>query len=423
MYSDAIKTDTRAQSALPGRLDVVFAVIVLFLGSRYLPQYGLHSLLWLAMYVMFLGLFASRFSDVLLVMRSNLAFLAYPALCLSSVLWSQAPENSLRFSVQVTMSIMMAIYIGHRLGLRRLIYVLLLVSGVGLFLSALNISGLFFHPFDRNNLFIGVFQSKNALGEGATHYALAATGLLMFVPRLSLVSKLMLIAGLVATLALLTMAKTASGLLLTLSGGGGVLAVGLLYRGPIARAILLGCGALVLAVAIFAMAALAINPWIELLRALGKDTTLTGRTDLWEHGFQVFSEHPLLGVGVDAFWAAPQYQNFIVAFQSFHGAGVLSFHNLIVELLVAFGVLGLLTHLLIATTIGYRGLLLSLSRGTRLGVWALVACAVYYLQSMVGTTLVKPHEGNFMMLIAIGAALGKELHEQAGGPPAGRNVP
>ena len=34
-----------------------------------------------------------------------------------------------------------------------------------------------------------------------------------------------------------------------------------------------------------------------IFQALGKDTTLTGRTDIWDAGLKVFSKHPLIGIG------------------------------------------------------------------------------------------------------------------------------
>ncbi len=387
------------------RVDLAFAAVVLFLGSKYLVQLGIHSQTWLLCYVVFLGLIATRFAEFVSILRANSVYLLYPLLCLASVLWSDSPSASLRISVQISMSILMAIYIGARLGTRRLLFLLLAVSSTGLFLSWINLSGVFFDAFDHNRLFTGVFQSKNALGEGATNFALCAMAVLMLVKAASWRSKGVVIAMSFLVLSMLFLAKSASGLVLTIGGFLGVFSAALLYRGPVSRSVFLFVMTVILAVGATYCMVYGINPWIETLKALGKNTTLTGRTDLWDYGLALFWQNPILGIGIDGFWSGGRHTNFILAFQSFHGAGVLSFHNLIVEMLVAFGIFGPLVHLMIGYTTVRRGLINAVSGRNPLGIWVVMLAVIYYVQSMVGTTLVKPHEVNFMILVAAGASL------------------
>ncbi len=39
-----------------------------------------------------------------------------------------------------------------------------------------------------------------------------------------------------------------------------------------------------------------------IIRAIGRDMTLTGRTEIWTDVFRIASQSPLLGVGYGAFW-------------------------------------------------------------------------------------------------------------------------
>lgn len=84
----------------------------------------------------------------------------------------------------------------------------------------------------------------------------------------------------------------------------------------------------------------------EGLRAMGKSTTLTGRTVLWDEGISQAMNNPYLGVGAGAFWvhgnpvAEKMWSKFGIASRSgFH------FHNLFINLFVDLGVVGLILWL------------------------------------------------------------------------------
>jgi O-antigen ligase len=73
----------------------------------------------------------------------------------------------------------------------------------------------------------------------------------------------------------------------------------------------------------------------QLLPLIGKDSTLTGRTIIWDYSFQCFVERPLLGYGTGSIWGLlPDYALFKV-FRPGHS------HNLYFEILLQLGLLGL----------------------------------------------------------------------------------
>lgn len=78
------------------------------------------------------------------------------------------------------------------------------------------------------------------------------------------------------------------------------------------------------------------------LESIGKDSTLTGRTSIWEWGKHVADERPMLGVGLGSFW---QYDVGIaqtLAENDHRAAGwKLTFHNAYLETRVHLGYIGM----------------------------------------------------------------------------------
>jgi O-antigen ligase len=85
------------------------------------------------------------------------------------------------------------------------------------------------------------------------------------------------------------------------------------------------------------------SPITSILGALGKDSTLTGRTLLWHFGLEAFNERPIIGHGYRGYWEGPTPA--VLHLKAAIGQDLWHFHNNIVETLVAFGLLGLVVFL------------------------------------------------------------------------------
>lgn len=80
----------------------------------------------------------------------------------------------------------------------------------------------------------------------------------------------------------------------------------------------------------------------DFLASLGKDTTLTGRTMLWEAADRIVKEKPLLGVGAEGFWLWQDGQAQTLLELSHKPPGTrFSFHNSYLEVQVHLGLVGL----------------------------------------------------------------------------------
>jgi exopolysaccharide production protein ExoQ len=231
------------------------------------------------------------------------AFLRYwyvlilPAYCLFSFFWSQYPSLTLRYSVQLAISMAIAIVIANRVAPVTLLRCLFGIYGLGVGGSL-----LFGRVRDDIGAWIGIFGSKNA-------FAAVVSGFLLTAIAVALdrsahpVMRIAALAGLVVSGPLLVAAKSTGAILIVVPAAAVVL--GLIASRRLTR-LQAAFICLIVAAAGVLVALIAAGYGDLLLENVlaysGKDVTLTGRTDLWEFGRQIIEEHPLLGLGYQAFW-------------------------------------------------------------------------------------------------------------------------
>jgi O-antigen ligase len=79
----------------------------------------------------------------------------------------------------------------------------------------------------------------------------------------------------------------------------------------------------------------------NIVYALGKDPTLTGRTDLWEVLFYIAMDRPIFGHGLGLFYRSEIMYQYSIEF----GWGAKSTHNSYLDLLLGIGIIGLFSFL------------------------------------------------------------------------------
>ncbi len=103
----------------------------------------------------------------------------------------------------------------------------------------------------------------------------------------------------------------------------------------------------ILAILIFGI--LEVDAEKSILALLGKDSTLTGRTYLWQQARDVMAAHPLFGVGARGFWRQEYGQaNSIIEFFHYKSWVRFSFHNSYYENGVALGYPGYYMTMILA---------------------------------------------------------------------------
>jgi exopolysaccharide production protein ExoQ len=92
------------------------------------------------------------------------------------------------------------------------------------------------------------------------------------------------------------------------------------------------------------------DQFVDVLGAMGKDVTLTGRTYLWNYAAVSIAENPILGVGYQAYWQIgnPGAED-LWRYTGITGKFGIHFHNLYLQIAVDLGLVGL--FILVATLI------------------------------------------------------------------------
>lgn len=327
-----------------------FAVAISIWAFSYSSLFG--QILILAYYAVWLPLIMVDYRRLLRHASSAWLPLAFAIYVCLSVFWSDAPGITLRTAIQYCSHIACAYIAARTVSVRTLT----IGSLIGIFLVllySLMVGGYSYDGLDGTYNFVGAFSSKNQIGFVASLGIYFCVVLLTFLrrgrislfltaPVLVLSAYLLVIShsatsmasipAVLALVALLAMAKKLS----------------LRYR----RVIFLvgACGL----VAVTAVAFAGLLDFV--LGVFGKDSTLTGRTYLWEQGWRAAQQAPILGVGYAGYWvqgfaeAERLWNEFYITTRSgFH------FHNTYVEALVELGYVGatLISLIIVRTLWGH----------------------------------------------------------------------
>jgi exopolysaccharide production protein ExoQ len=327
-----------------------FAVAISIWAFSYSSVFG--PILILAYYAVWLPLIMVDYRRLLRHASSAWLPLAFAIYVCLSVFWSDAPGITLRTAIQYCSHIACAYIAARTVSVRTLT----IGSLIGIFLVllySLNVGSYSYDVLDGTYNFVGAFSSKNQIGFVASlgiyfcvvFLAFLRRGrisLFLTAPVLVLSAYLLVIShsatsmastpAVLALVALLAMAKKLS----------------LRYRRVI---FLVGAGGLV------AVTAIAFAGLLDfVLGVFGKDSTLTGRTYLWEQGWNAAQQAPILGVGYAAYWvqgfaeAERLWNEFYITTRSgFH------FHNTYIEALVELGYVGatLISLIIVRTLWGH----------------------------------------------------------------------
>lgn len=241
---------------------------------------------------------SSRAMHLIPLLKRNLVFVAMSCMAVVSCVWSQSAKETLEWSICLVVNTLLAFYLYERFQPKALIKLMLILGWSCLMLS---ISlALFFPDYGIQALggtgaWKGVYGHKNvcaimtvSLLSGA--FFESSGGVLCTVAKAIYVG---------LSLFLIVMTQSAAGELaavfVLLYVIGGVILARLSSKDAVAivpTAILLVGIALVMAMGRFA----------EVMHLIGKDPTLTGRTDIWGHAARSIAKRPLFGYGYRAFW-------------------------------------------------------------------------------------------------------------------------
>lgn len=345
-------------------------------------------LVWLPAYAAIFGMALFRIDRLWRAWPAAIAVVMLVGLAFASRYWSIDFETTSRRVIALAISGVFALYLGAVFRgphLPRLLMHAALLMAVGSLVMVFAFPEIGVHQYDNAGLWRGLWYEKNQMGAvmviGATASAacLASPDPRRLLPAIALV--------LSSVLVLATQSKTS--LLCLLIGLSFVGGFWTLRRGGAAFSVVAIWAAVVLAAA-------GVWLWeshsVAVLEALGKDPSLTGRTDIWDSLMRKVADKPWTGYGYGAFWGREGESVPADWVRKETGWTVPSAHNGWIDLLVQLGWPGAaLVGLLMATTTLIT-VLRSMGQGVREGWWALGFLAAFFVLSLSESILLN-HQG------------------------------
>jgi len=271
-----------------------------------------------------------------------LVVLALPLFACLSAVWSDAPAFTLRAAMQYFSLLLCTVIAAIYISVPSLIWGLLIGCHV-INIWSLAFGHEVFDYFGNSYAFAGLFPSKNVFGFFTSIGILSSFSAIAMLNRRYVLRAAIGVASLQFFYALIISDSATS--LISLVGAMLVLCTALIL-GRLPRTLRrVAIFAVVLALPLFAVLLLA--DFTDILNLTGRDTTLTGRTDLWAAGLSVFSGSPMIGVGYQAFWrpGVPLAEQLWHDFYITNPVGF-HFHNTYVGILADLGLVGLVLFLL-----------------------------------------------------------------------------
>jgi exopolysaccharide production protein ExoQ len=276
----------------------------------------------------------------------------FPVFAVLSTLWSQAHWVSLRFALEYVATAGCAILAARLLSPRQLISALL-VCLLMISVLCLAIGKTTFNEMTETVDFVGVFESKNELAFFVSLMLLAAMAVL-FDGGQGWLFRLLALVSLLPVVPLLVKTHSATAELTAVASVAVLLGNFIVAQlTPRERARMIGAGMVMITplLALTGMAGDVAQDFV--VHVLGRSSTMTGRTVLWDHAMHLIPQHALLGWGWQAFWL----QNTVDAeglWAEFHitSRQGFQFQNTFLEAAVELGWIGcaLLAVLLMVTT-------------------------------------------------------------------------
>jgi exopolysaccharide production protein ExoQ len=311
-----------------------------------------------------------------------------------STLWSLDSGLTLARSISLLAPTAVGLMLPSRFTSRELIRILAVALGLAALCSvlvALALPDIGIESIEYGDAWLGVYSQKNDLGRAM---ALATAVFALLALEGSRYRWLLWLAA-VGTFGVLLLARSATSLVVCVA----VLALIPLLRSLRFRsATVVGLWILAVLVATIVLTVVVSNlePTLALL---GRDRTLTGRTDIWAAVMVSIAERPWLGYGYNAFWQ--EWSGPSAAVLSAVGWETPHSHNGVLDLWLDLGAVGIavfITGLVVATR---ASVLRARHADTPADVWPLVFLAFLILINISESIVLKQHNLFWVLYVAI----------------------
>jgi len=357
----------------------------------------LSRLIWYPIYILVLGLGFRIFPQVVRISVFNPVLLVSVLWCGFSMLWSIDQPLAMRRSVALLISTLFGLVLAARYDWNEVIQRFALVFSVLAifsFLMAVFLPQKGVMQEIHVGAWRGLWSEKNYLGGQMSRgfiimmcaFAMRPDRGWLWVPM----------GGLCLFLVIMSTSKTA--LLISLAGLAMFLALRIFRRFPILRIPVFYL--IVAGIVSFTVLMLAIPD--EMFALIGKERTLTGRTDIWDALIYSIQQKPLLGYGYGVYWDDPLGPSYYVRIML--EWGVPSAHNGWIETWLSVGLIGVVMF-----SIYYMvTLFLAIDRIKRGGAetyWVVISTLVFLMLSMSESAILQQNELGWVIFVMTSAKL------------------
>jgi exopolysaccharide production protein ExoQ len=258
---------------------------------------ALLRLSWLPVYGATAVLAAIRFPQMLRYWAPTLLVSALVLWAFASVHWSIDPGVSQRRAIALAGTTLLGLYLAARYDGRELAEIVaftFVLLALGSYFVCIFVPSMGVHQDVNAGLWRGLWYEKNAMGMMMVYGSLAAVAAAITSPR----RRKFWIGSLVLFMGLIVMTHSATSLVTLAIVLGGAAALGFMSLGPAAAVSTLWLG---VAGALGLTGFYVLAPKL-FYGAIGKDPSLTGRTEIWDAVLRAHHAQPLLGYGYAAFW-------------------------------------------------------------------------------------------------------------------------
>ena len=284
----------------------------------------------------------------LVVKQKNLCiFLAIFFLCIGSIYISNMNSSTLGFIGRLLMTIVIGIYFIQKCGVKKIID--MLCKAQIIYLAMLIVFMVFYAGYAffidsaGQQVLIGMYTTKNSCA-----FELVFGIILFYIRFRTYDSKHLRILHLVIIGFQLFLVIQCRSLGAILTGIISVLFAEILIKWN--KNIRLDYVYLLMNGGFFVVVFLFVPACSGLLEKLGRDATLTGRTDIWMSIFQFLKKgNYLFGYGYESFWDNDSVTTALYKYYAMNGVkyNYTGAHNTMIELLLYFGIIGLLLYLVV----------------------------------------------------------------------------
>lgn len=380
----------------------VIAVVIMMTGGLIpllSPDQGVETpalrLIWLPAYAVILGLVIRRARAIAAVWPALLIAGALAGFAFLSSRWSLEPDTTVRRAIALGISMLFAVYLGAVWRGPRLFQMLciafLFMGLASLALVAVN-PAIGIHQDVNAGMWRGVWYEKNQAGMMMWTAILAALSLLVSGGR----GRWLAAATIGVCMVVLLGSQSKTALLCLLVAGGLVLGFHILRKaGPIGGVVL----AWLAVVAAGSLVAFFLLSPETLFVLLGKDPTLTGRTEIWDSLLRRSAERPWTGYGYAAFWGKESMAANWVRLET--EWDVPSAHHGWLEVLIQLGRIGLVMVGATYVLAVLLGLVRLPTQGVREGYFGIAYLAAFGVLTFSESVVLLHHNFSWVLFTAV----------------------